>query len=96
MLKCGHKPKTLTDLNAEGEDDDEEDLLRWGGHIAVDTYFYRTIIGNIDIDEIEDSYIIEGDLVLPNGTIKLFDVLLFEVSYVKFGIMRMICHYAAL
>lgn len=84
MLQSGQKPKTLTDLKNQDEEkeeeDEENDVLRWHGHVEVDTYFYPTITGNLDIDEIDDLYIIEGNLVLPNGTIFLYDELNFEVG----------------
>lgn len=80
MLLCGHKTKSLIEPTSE----DEEDLLSWEGHVKVDTYFYATIIGNLDIEEVEDVYTIEGDLRLPNGTIDLYDTLNFEVKIVLF------------
>ncbi|KAL0271734.1 UNVERIFIED_CONTAM: hypothetical protein PYX00_008731 [Menopon gallinae] len=70
LVLCGRKSRTLIA--------DDEDLLKWEGKVELDTYFYPTIKGDLDIDETENVYTIDGNLMLPNGTIKLYDLLNFE------------------
>lgn len=77
LLLCGRKSKTLI---AE-----DEDLLKWEGKVELDTYFYPTVKGDLDIDETENLYTIDGSLILPNGTVKLYDLLNFEVTIADKG-----------
>lgn len=62
-----------TSSDEDEEPDMTEDFPNFHGNMELDTLIWPTIYGEIDYEEIPDSYVIDGQLVLPQGTVKLRD-----------------------
>ncbi|EDW03099.1 uncharacterized protein LOC6561417 [Drosophila grimshawi] len=55
----------------------EEDYLSYFANFELDTLVWATIVGEVDIQENEDLYFIEGGVQLPQGRLELTDRLYF-------------------
>lgn len=51
----------------------DQDFLNFHGNMELDTLIWPTVHGEIDYEEIPDSYVIDGRIVLPQGVVHLRD-----------------------
>ena len=71
------------DYEEESEDEENEDTVSWRGEVELDTIFYPTMKGTLDIDEKGSLYDVVASLVLPDGVAQLHDEFDFEVSRLR-------------
>lgn len=58
---------------SDDEDDEEEDPISFDGYMELDTLIWPTLKGNLDVDQIDESYISFGTIILPQGVIEIRD-----------------------
>ena len=71
------------DYDEGSEEEYSDDAVSWRGEIELDTIFYPTMKGTLDIDERGTLYLIVASFVLPDGVAELRDEFDFEVSRSK-------------
>lgn len=76
------------------EDDDDYETFNYLAEIEVNTIVWPSIVGQLDIDEIEDDYIVEGSLKLPNGVVTIKDRLAIPVRIVECNVHVSSCFLA--
>lgn len=70
-----------TDEEEEDEQvDDDVELFNYVASLELDTLVWPTIVGQLEIDEIDDDYIVVGTLKLPQGSVSIKDRLEFPVN----------------
>lgn len=63
--------------NSDSEDDNDEDTdyetFNYLTEIELNTIVWPSIVGQMEIDEVEDDYIVVGSLKLPHGIVTIKD-----------------------
>lgn len=79
ILKANSESENLSSSEDSSEEDEEETIeyeasfTNFIGNMELDTLVWPTIYGEIDFEEIPDSYVVSGQVDLPQGTVKLND-----------------------
>lgn len=76
----GHEDEDNDGDHYDNDYDDEDELLNFIGNMELYTLLWPTIIGALDVDEIDDTYLAFGTLILPQGTVELRDQFFYPVS----------------
>lgn len=64
---------TNEDVQDEEDEDDGADLFNYVASLQVDTLVWPTVTGEIEVDEIDDDFIVVGTLKLPQGAVLIKD-----------------------
>lgn len=67
--------------SSEEEDEDGEELLNYVGSMELDTLVWPTIVGTLDLEEVNSIYQALGKLRLPQGDVEFRNRLDFEVIH---------------
>lgn len=78
---------TRYDPDDDYEDDEDETFieepLNWSGLVEINTIFYPTMKGTLEVDQKGSLYVVMGTLTLPKGTAELKDEFDFLVKCQK-------------
>lgn len=77
ILKANSNSESSSSSEDSSEEADvealDEDFANFIGSMELDTLVWPTFYGEIDFEEIPDSYVVSGQIVLPQGAIKMND-----------------------
>jgi hypothetical protein len=76
LREFGEMPVVDTDEEEEEEYEEEKDFLNFNGHMELDTLIWKTIRGDIEVEEFDDFYLAFATVQLPQGTVEIRDKLI--------------------
>ncbi|GAB0088507.1 uncharacterized protein DMENIID0001_029540 [Sergentomyia squamirostris] len=90
-------PDAAEEEEEDGEEYyDDDEYLNFIAHLELDTIIYPTLKGNLDVEEVDDTYYCFGTMLLPQGMIEIRDKFHFPDYLSQKNTLRIITPFEAL
>uniref|UniRef100_A0A7G3AUB2 Putative lipoprotein n=1 Tax=Lutzomyia longipalpis TaxID=7200 RepID=A0A7G3AUB2_LUTLO len=83
------------DGDEDSGDDYEDDYLNFIAFVELDTIIFPTLKGNLDVEEVDDTYYCFGTIILPQGMIEFRDKFYFPDYMTHKNTLRIVTPFAA-